>query len=276
MRPTPIRASFLLLSCLAAVPLFAAIGSDITLPVTGYLELGSDLIYRTEIVVTNHRDVRQTVRVDFIQNGFSEPMTLFTLDPRSTRFAPSGFFPGGAGQVNRIGAMRITAVQDVPADAEDPLDSPPDPNGRLEANAFIIAERPVSRGSTRQEVEAVPSTEYHAEEALFLGVRHSAGTGSYTNVGITNLHPTQAETFFVQFQFQETPLAVRVPPLTLVQVRVNAPGSSGRWVRVTPEWALGDGPPARTTPWVAYASTVDTHTGDAYSGMRVPPATRFR
>jgi hypothetical protein len=78
----------------------------------------------------------------------------------------------------------------------------------------------------------------------------------------------------VKFQFSE-PIAVVVPPLSLRQIRLPGEGNGGRWVQVYPEWSIGNGPPARTTQWVAYASTIDTQTGDAFSGMRVPSATRF-
>lgn len=60
------------------------------------------------------------------------------------------------------------------------------------------------------------------------------------------------------------------------QIRVTGPGNAGRWVHVWPEWSEVDGMPAHSTPRVAYASTVDTHTGDAYSGQRVPAHSTFR
>ncbi len=127
-------------------------------------------------------------------------------------------------------------------------------------------------GSTRQEMAAVPSSEYHAREAVFVGVEH--GIMHYTNVGITNLHSTQTETFYVEYQYHE-PVAVVVPPLTLVQVRISQIPQGGRSVRVYPEWSLLDDTSGRETPWVAYASTVNKGTGDAFSGTRVPAGITF-
>jgi len=262
------RAAFLLLALAAVAPMFAGIAAEVTLPVAGQLELSDNLIYRTELTVTNHRDVPQYVLFELVQDGHVAPFRGFRLQPRETKFLADGGFGSGPGRANRIAALRIRSVFDLESEQSDP-------HGLIEANAFVVADRPVSRGASRQEVAGISSDEYHAEEAVFLGVRHSPGTGAYTNVGITNLHPTQTETFYVLFEFHTEPIAVVVPPLQMRQIRISGPGNSGRSLRVYPEWSIGDGQPSRTTPWVAYASTVDTHTGDAFSGMRVPATSFF-
>lgn len=269
MRPTHLRVPFLLFALVLAVPLFAAVGSEITLPVSGYLELSDNLIYRTELTLTNHRNVAQYVSLELITEGHVQPIRGFVLQANETLFLPDGGFHRGGGRSNLIAAMRIRSVHELEGLVDDS-------QGMIEANSFVVAEHPISRGATRQEVAAIPASEYHAEEAVFLGVRHSPGTGAYTNVGITNLHPTQTETFFVQFELHTEPVAVVVPPLSLRQIRISGPGNAGRSLRITPEWAVSTASPARTTPWVAYASTVDTHTGDAYSGMRAPAASFVR
>ena len=267
------RMPILLVASFAALPLFAAISADITIPVAGVVEGHDDLVYRTELVVTNHRDEPQYVKMELIMNGDIRTYRAFPMEAHETKFFRDGSF-GNTPQTRAgfLGAVRISAVEmpplGAPPDGEDRIYTR-DPNGQLEANAFIVAERDRgARGATRQEVNGIPWTEYEIGEAMFLGVRHSDGTGAYTNVGIVNMHPTQTETFWVQFQYQD-PFAVTVPPLSLRQIRIPGSGAGGRFVRVYPDWSVGDGPPARTTPWVAYASTVDTQTGDAYSGMRV-------
>lgn len=275
LRLTRLRAPLLLLALFTAVPMFAAaIAADVTIPASGYLQLPNDLVYRTEVVITNHRDVRQYVAFSFINDGHDQVFRAFPLEPHETEFLSDGGFGSGGGQANRVGALRIRAV--VGGTTAGEIDLTPDPNGRIEAHAFIVADRGrfASNGSSRQEVAGIASSDYHAEEAVFLGVRHSPNTGVHTNVGIVNMHPTQTETFFVEYQFHE-PTAVVVPPLSVRQIRVPGGGNSGRYVRVYPEWALTDEAPARTTPWVAYASTVDTQTGDAFSGMRVPAGSRY-
>ena len=270
MRLTVPRVTSVLLAAFAfTLPLFAAVSAEVTLPASGRLVLGSDLLYRTETVLTNHSDETQFVVLELVRDGGVDFIRGFGLQPHETLFLPTGGFPTSPSLQNVLGAMRIRTVNEFEQRETDPT-------GRIEAKSYIIAERPISRGTSRQEVEGVPAEDYHANETYFLGVRHSPNTGAYTNVGITNLHPTDTVTFFVQFQFQGEPTAVTVPPLSLRQIRITAPGSGGRWVRVYPEWHAPNGNPVRTTPWVAYASTVDTHTGDAFSGARVPASSKFR
>lgn len=270
----PIRFATLLLILTAAVPLLAGIGADVTIPAAGVAQAPNDLTYRTELVITNHRDVAQYVMISFVQDGHDGPRHIFQLDARKTAYLQDGSFSTSTSPVaNLIGALRIRALAGYDPDAENPTF---DPQGQLEAEAFIVADRGrfASKGSSRQEVAGISSDEYQAEEAVFLGVRHSYGTGVYTNVGVVNLHPTQTETFYVEFQYGE-PVAVVVPPSSMRQIRVSGQGSGGRYVRVYPEWAIGEGTPVRTTPWVAYASTVDMLTGDAFSGIRVPSTTKY-
>lgn len=263
MRVTQLRVPILLLALAAAVPMSAGgIGSDITVPVVGFLEGANGLSYRTEMVITNHGDTRQDVLLSLVQDGHDAPMDQFSLDPHETKFLPTaGFATSSSPMPPRIGALHITALGNSSA--------------RIEANAFIIADRGKfgKEGSSRQEVASIASDEYYAEEAVFLGVRHSLGTGAYTNVGVVNLDSVPV-TFYVRFQYSE-PISLVVPPKSLRQIRIPGEGAGGRYVHVYPEWAIGDGTPTHTTAWVAYASTIDTQTGDAYSGLRVPSDTKY-
>ena len=68
-------------------------------------------------------------------------------------------------------------------------------------------------------------------------------------------------------------MTVTVAPLSTVQVRVTGPGVSYRALRIRPDWAVKSDSAA--LPWVAYASTVDAYTGDAFSGLRVPAGSSY-
>ncbi len=261
MRLTQFRAVLLLVTLAAAVPLFArAIGPDITVPVVGFID-GNGISYRTELVLTNHRDTLQYVSLSFIQDGHDFEFHTFAMEPKETKFLPTAGFATGGGMSSMLGALRIRAKGSSPAND----DGVP----KLEANAFIVAERGKfgKEGSSRQEVAGIASDEYEAKEAVFLGVRHSLAAGAYTNVGVVNMYAEPVK-FFIRFHDQE-PTELTVPPFSLRQMRIPGEGGDGRDVRVYPEWSLHENP-AHTTPWVAYASTIDIQTGDAYSGMRVP------
>jgi hypothetical protein len=63
--------------------------------------------------------------------------------------------------------MAVTAIEDEFA--------PVDPNGDIEVRGYIVASRGRFGllGVSRQEIEAVPSSEYTAPEAIFAAVRQS-------------------------------------------------------------------------------------------------------
>lgn len=271
----PLRFATLLLTLTAAIPMLAAIAADVTVPVVGYLDMPNDLVYRTELVLTNHRDTMQYVLLTFVANGHAFDYRSFPMEPGETKLLTDAGFGTSSPRQNFIGALRVTATLTPVMDDIEGLIYTPDPAGRVEADAYVIAEWGLgSEGASRQEVRGIPSNEYAVEEAVFLGTRHSYGTGFYTNVGIVNLHPTQTETFYVQYQYQE-PVPVVVGPLELRSIRIPGEGAGGRWVRVYPEWSIGEGTPARTTPWVAYTSSVNIITGDAFSGQRIAAPKKF-
>lgn len=260
------------------------VAPEITLPAAGRVILPGH-VYTTELTLTNHRDVTQAVAVHFIKDGVAMPFAVLSLGPKRTLFADSWFGTYTTGNAFGVGALRFVALTQGYVDGDPVGDEPGeveqyfDPAGLLEAKAFVIHERgPFAlHGSSRQEIEAIPASEYRSKQNIFLGVVHAPPT--YTNVGIVNLHPTETVTFSVQYQYLE-PVQVTVGPLSSVQVRVTGgrspieEGNGGRYVVVTPEWA-NDGT-GRTTPWVAYASTIDGLTGDAFSGLRVPPDTEIK
>ena len=276
---------FVLLAVAVSLPVLAAgaVAPDIMLPVAGRIILPGH-VYTTELTLTNHRDVQQYVAVQFIRDGAAQPFAVIPMQPKQTLFRDAWFGSYTSQTASGVGAMRFVAltqgyVNDEPVDDPAEIEQYFDANGQLEAKAFVIHERgPFAiHGSSRQEIEAIPASEYRSKQNIFLGVLHQPPT--YTNVGITNLHPTETVTFFVQYQYLDA-VPVTVAPLSSVQIRVTGGGSpmgegnAGRYVIVTPEWA-NDGS-GRTTPWVAYASTIDGLTGDAFSGLRVPPGTDIK
>ncbi len=250
-----------------ALPAAADIGHDITLPIVGNVFL-PNVTYRTELVLRNHRDVPQQVVIEYIggpeqPGGFFPYDGLAALDARGTHFYRQGFIPNTHGTFIR--SMRLWAAK--PTGQKNERGLPlfePDPEGRIEAIAYVVGDRGRfgSLGSSRQEIQATASTEYHAREAIFHGISHDANI--YTNVGITNMDQERTVTFFVEFP-SLAPLAVEVPPQSMRSIRIPGEGNQAREIRIYPDWAKSGEEP---TPWVAYTSSVDTFTGDAWTGVR--------
>lgn len=250
-----------------ALPAAADIGHDITLPIVGNVFL-PNVTYRTELVLRNHRDVPQQVVIEYIggpeqPGGFMPYDGLVALDARGTHFYKQGLIPNTNGTFIR--AMRLWAVKATgQTDAGGQALFTPDPDARIEAMAYVVGDRGRFGylGSSRQEIQATASTEYHAREAIFHGITHEAGI--YTNIGITNMDETRSVTFFVEFPGLQ-PIEVHVPPRSMRSIRLPGDGGLARQLRIYPDWANNGGAP---TPWVAYTSSVDTLTGDAWTGVR--------
>jgi len=253
------------LALFAAVPAVAVIAPDLTVPAAGTIVLPDrDLAYVTELTIINHRDADQLIAVHWIdgQNAVTE---MLTLKRKAALFHPGSQAMHHFGVPGRLGALRFEAVK---------ADNTPDPEGRLEVRAFVIAERGRfgAAGKTRQEIETIPSSDYLAPEALFAGVIHNLPT--YTNVGVVNLDPVRTITFYIStYNFQS--IEVEVAPMSTGQVRLPGKGENGLiYLSVKPDWALVPGS-APAAPWVAYTSTIDGVTGDAASGVRVPIDTQL-
>jgi hypothetical protein len=254
---------------LSALPSFAArVAADLTVPAAGTVILRDrDLSYVTELTITNHRDARQRIDIFWIDaSGLAHEPQSIVLHPNQTLFGAgvheSRYYviPDG------LGAMRFVAVTD---------DHAPDPAGQIEVSAFVIAQRGRhgSAGQSRQEIAAIPSSEYFTKEMQFIDVRHKLPT--YTNVGIVNLDANEPQTFLVWPPAAERPIEVTVAARSTAQVRLPGTGNDSRVVSVVPMWAHDDERIAVPRPWVAYTSTIDGFTGDAFSGTRVPAGTRL-
>jgi hypothetical protein len=244
-----------ILSLFIIVPAGAAT-SDLTLPVFGRVTL-PHVTYKSEIVITNHRGTSQNVAVYFIGredvgSGYVETFTIGAQESLfKTDFLERNLFAGRDG----VGAVRLVAVKS---------DGQYDPNGNIDANVFVIAQRP-DGGTSRQEVHSVPATEYFANKVTLAAIRHDEG--AYTNVGFVNLAEFP-QRFHIAIAGRPW-IDVDVPAMTSSQIRLPIEAVSDRSIVVYPDWAVTLADPAIPRPWAAYASTIDGRTGDAFTALRI-------
>lgn len=248
---------------LLALSLFATVSAqaathDLTLPSFGRITL-PHVTYRSEIVITNHRNDIQRIDVHFIGRedvgaaGYAETILLRAHESvLKTDFLEKSLFLGFDGVV----ALRLIAVNH---------NHVLDPNGNIDARAFVIAERP-DGGTSRQEVHPIASSEYLATGATFAGIRHDER--AYTNVAIGNMSLSRSELFYIEIGGQR--IELWVPPLRVVQIRLPIGPTAARSLTIRPLWAVTLADPPWQSPWAAVVSTVDGLTGDAWTAIRLP------
>ena len=256
------RALSFIIATFVSFPLLART-NDLTLPVLGHLALPS-VTYTSEISITNNRGVDQLVRVDWLGRdgaGSRENAAMRTIPAKMTTFDRGGLIFEILGINNYgMGAVRFVAV-----DAKGNVD----PDADLDATAYIVAYRP-GGSSSRQEIEAVPSSDYHADRQTLYAIRDDEFTR--TNIGLVNLDKTQTRHFTIDAYPATERMEVDVPPMSMRQLplAVGEHRSGVSFLSVTPDaLALSSG------GWVTYASSVDSTTGDAWTARRVPLGYRF-
>jgi hypothetical protein len=116
---------------------------------------------------------------------------------------------------------------------------------------------------------AIPLNTINTPVALLHGAGFPSQFGDYrVNVGIVNVDSRNAQTFAIQLQSiasPPAPILVTVPPLSMQQVGVGFGGSNFGPTTIAVFNATDRA--TKSNLWVAYVSTVDNVTGDAWSEL---------
>src|SRR5207237_493924 len=132
----------------------------------------------------------------------------------------------------------------------------------------IWSPQPGTAGTTSQTLPAIPTSAINTPDASVFSL--GGLTGNYrANIGLVNLDPKNEQTFEVFFALAPVPVAfpVIVPPMSMQQVALGS-GFFGLQFFI----ANATDSSRRSNLWVAYGSTVDNITGDAWSEMAVTSA----
>jgi photosystem II stability/assembly factor-like uncharacterized protein len=216
-------------------------------------------VFRTDVTLSNGRSTEQEVMVAWLPQGNDSgpavPMFRITL--------PAGSEAGGGTltiteitdelRLQGLGSMVIIAV-----------DSGGDVDGAGEIDGFarVRSLSPCGSGWVSQSLPSVPlNGTGSARRGRALGLRHEPAYR--TNVGIVNLGEVTREfTIIVSGDRASERLEVSVPPFSPLQSPV--PDRNYGAVAVT---VISDGAAA---PWVAYGSSVDNRSGDAWAAVATP------
>jgi hypothetical protein len=254
-------ALFICLPAVAGVvqPLQSA--PQLLIPAAGSTAGVNGTFFRSDIALANLSDHAQHIRLQFLpQPGGASASASIVLSAHDW-FRSDDFVRTQLG-VTGLGAFLISGTT-----ASGDLD----PTAQLYANSRIWTIEPATGGTTSQDLPAIPPPSNNNQAATLFGV---GAFGARFNVGIVNLDPVNPQTFSLFDQSLAfltpvpPPVFMTVPPMSMEQMT----WSSGP--NVFPRLVIRNetDAPKRTTAWIAYGSTVDNTTGDAWSELAVAGA----
>ncbi len=218
--------------------------------------------FRSDITIANFASHEQMVEIRWLpQAGTGQSVAkTITLDgsgPNSV-IRSADFVHDYLAQTG-LGAILVTGV-----DAAGAMD----PNARLYVAERVWTPQPGTTGTTSQSLPTIPTTAAHTVGPAAIpamGIPNSSGTYR-TNLGIVNLDATNPQTFTLTWILESIPdkpavVVLTVPPLSMIQ-GAFAPIEITSIENTTPT-------ETRSTSWVAYGSTIDNVTGDAWSELAV-------
>jgi hypothetical protein len=230
---------------------------ELLIPAAGSTPGVNGTFFKSDITLGNFADRAQAVRLTWLPQGATATYsTTITLGARSF-IRSSDFVHDYLGQ-SGLGAILVTGVNGFGADA----------TASLYVASRIWSPQPGTSGTTSQSLPAIPTSTINTTDAALFSL---GGEGSFRiNVGFVNLDPVNEQTLNIVFTQSPLPFAipVKVPPMSMQQA------SLGSTMFFSPEILITNGTDVatRSNLWIAYASTVDNVTGDAWSMLAVPGA----
>lgn len=233
---------------------------QLLIPAAGSTPGANGTFWRSEIAIANFANRDQSVRLQWLPQGasstFSKTITLHGLDfIRSNDFVAEILNQSGLGAILVSG---VTSGGDL------------DPTAALYAQSRIWTPQPGSSGTMSQSLPAIPTSTINTPDAMvmFPGV---LGSGNYRlNVGIVNLDPVNAQTIEITVSFgplSNFTVDETVPPMGMQQASLG----SGFFFPEMPIANVTDAA-TKTNKWMAYVSTIDNVTGDAWADLAVAGA----
>jgi hypothetical protein len=257
---------------LLAVPLTAlaqlrAPTNQFLIPAAGDTVGANGTHFRSDITLTNFRDIDQRVQLQWIPNTPSTttpmPAPRYVTLPAHSGVVSEDFATEVMQQTG-LGAILIAGVT---------ASSDPDSGALLYATARIWSPQPGSTGSVSQSFPVVPVAAINpASQVIILGQR--IDSRYRTNVGIVNLESGYSRTFDIGQSTDDPTFApvqttLTVPPMAILQVPLQSASSKTLQITITAR-AVANTPPGPANKWVAYGSTVDNATGDSWSNLAMP------
>ena len=232
---------------------------ELLIPVAGSTPGANGTFFKSDITLGNFADHAQAVRLTWLSQGATATYsTTINLNPHS--FIRSDDFVHDFLGQSGLGAILITGITGLGLDNA----------AQLYATSRIWSPQPGTDGTTSQTLPAIATSTIDMSQGGGIFAQGGQNGSFRTNVGFVNLDPVNTQTFNIVLTQSPIPFAipVTVPPMSMQQTTL---GNTNFFV---PELVVGNGTleATRSNLWVAYASTVDNVTGDAWSMLAVPGA----
>ena len=263
MMEADVKSLSIVLVALCATSAFCQLpqsAAELLIPAAGSTPGANGTFFKSDITVGNFADHGQAVRLTWLSQGATATYsTTINLNPHS--FIRSDDFVHDFLGQSGLGAILITGINGFGLDSA----------AQLYATSRIWSPQPGTSGTTSQTLPAIATNTIDMPQrggGIFAIGGHD---GSFrSNVGFVNLDPVNTQTFNIVFTQSPIPVGipVTVPPMSMQQ------GSIGNSSFFFPELIVTNNTPqaTRSNLWVAYASTIDNVTGDAWTTLAVPGA----
>jgi hypothetical protein len=225
----------------------------ILIPAAGSVQGANGTFFRSDLTVLNYRNSTQNVQFQWMPQGSSgSTVAPITLQMGAMSGVTSEDFVASILHQTGLGAILITGVTSTGA---------ADPNAHLMATSRIWTPQPnATTGTNSQQFNSIPLAAVGNGTLTIIGQRRD--DRYRTNVGIVNLD-SQPQTFRIDLQSSvgtESQM-VDVPAMSLSQVSMLGPNST------LPLQILATSVSSTTARFMAYGSSVDNVTGDAWSSL---------
>lgn len=242
-------------SALAQVVATRSSASQLLIPAAGAVDGGNGTFFRSDITLINYRASAQRVRLQWLpQNTSGVGLPAVETSINGSSGISSEDFVTNIMQRTGLGAILVTGITS---------GGDPDPAAQLVATSRIWSNQPGTSGTTSQSLPSVATADIVNNGTLT--ILSSRRDSRYrTNAGIVNLsQDTQRFQVFSGGSGGTDVQQVDVQPMSMVLFLVSGATSSiPLQIQVS-----NISPTLRSPSWIAYASSVDNITGDAWSTL---------
>ncbi len=243
-------------------------GKQLLVPVAGSTPGANGTFFRSDITIVNLANHDETVTLEWLpQAGGNATTTIITI-PKQSGIRSPDFVVEYLHQTG-LGAIMITGITSEGVDVD----------AALYVSSRVWSPQPGTSGTTSQSLPAVTmgSAFFSGVTARVFGVGSVENAANYrVNVGIVNADPINTHTFDISAPSNTRPFGANhylltLPPRSMAQVSLGNDLLPNAEVLIQNTTATS----SRSTAWIAYASTIDNITGDAWSELAVPSSNPF-